>query len=136
MWKRFLAAATIVLLIACGDSPTDPTAASLAGTWTLQTVNGAAVPFTLVGSGANRTDLTKGSVALSSTGGYTQSVELVTYTSGQPATNTLADAGTFTIDGSTITFTSSNGGAAQAATVSGSSMTLAFQGTSVVYVKK
>jgi hypothetical protein len=135
MSKRLLAAITLVALAACGDSPTEPTAASLAGTWTLQTVNGAAVPATVAGSGANRTDVSKGSVVLTAAGSYTQSVDLVTYTSGQPTTNTLGDAGTFSVSGSTITFTSSAGGSPQTATVNGSSMSLSFQGSTVVYVK-
>jgi hypothetical protein len=74
-------------------------------------------------------------VSLTAAGGYTQSVELVTYVSGQPTTNTPSDAGTFSVSGSTITFISSAGGSPQTATVSGSSMSLGFQGATVIYTR-
>ena len=133
MTHRLFAAMTLIVLAACGDS-TEPTTASLAGTWTLQSVNDATLPATVNGSGANRSDVTKGSVILVATGNYTQSVEIVTYVSGQASTMPLNDAGTFTVSGSTITFTST-GGSTQTATVSGNSMTVVAAGATAIYVR-
>src|ERR1044072_8557407 len=52
---RKLLLAVAMLTLACGgDSTTEPTNASVAGTWSLSTVNGTALPYILAQSGADK----------------------------------------------------------------------------------
>ena len=136
MLKRSIATIALIALAGCGDEVTGPTAASLAGTWTLQSVNGLAVPATITGLGANRSDAVSGSVVLTAAATYTQTVSIVSYVSGQATPTNPSDAGSFTIIGSTIEFTSSVGGSSQTATVTGNTMSLTFQGLAVVFAKQ
>jgi len=132
---RLLVALTLVTAAACGDS-TAPTVASVAGTWTLKTVNGAALPATISGSGTNRTDVTGGTTTMTAAGAYSQSVSLATVVSGQTTTSTLNDVGTFAVSGSTITFTSANSGstnAVQTATLKDNTFSVSFQGYALIF---
>ena len=95
--RRFLILATAVLagglLPACGDDPTGPE--SVAGTYILQTLNGGALPVTVVG-----VEVSAGSIQLNSAGTYTLSLTI----DFGPGPLTETETGTFTVDGSTVDF--------------------------------
>lgn len=99
-----LALALPAVVIACGsdNSSTGPTVASLAGTWNLQTVNGAALPFTLSNSGGVKTELLSEVATVSSNGNFTETEVLRVTTVVGVAVDTLPSTGTFTLSGNLV----------------------------------
>ena len=131
--RRLLAACVALLAIACGDS-TSPSA-SAAGTWTLQTVNGAPLPFVLLQVGADKLELTSDVITANSTGSFTQMTTLKTTEDGQVTTESIPDAGTYTQAGTAITFTFNSDGSTGTGTLTGNTVTVASQGYSLVYTR-
>jgi len=131
--KRFVAACVVLLAIACGDS-TSPSA-SVAGTWTLQTVNGAPLPFVIAQVGADKIELTSDVITANSNGSFTQMTTVKTTESGQVTTESIPDAGTYTQNGTAVTFTFNSDGSSGTGTLNGNTVTVASQGFSLVYTR-
>lgn len=123
--------------VACGggsDGPTAPTQASLAGTWDLKTVNGSNLPFTMGQLGADKVELT--SSVLTVSGASFAEIYTTRETINGVVTNySYSDAGSYTINGTAVTFTY-NSGEGGTGTVSGNTFTLAEGGFSFVYQKR
>src|SRR5512146_3171833 len=100
MMRRLIPLVALAVAVACGsDSTTQPTVASLAGTWTLQSVNGSPLPFTVTQTGTDKVELLSDVVTASANGTYTEAVQFRTTLNGQSTTDTESDAGTFTLNG-------------------------------------
>jgi len=126
--------AATVLLSACGsDSTTAPTPTSIAGTWNLTTVNGAALPFVLQAS--PKIEILSDQIVILANGSFTQSTQARLTNGTTITTQTIPDAGTYTLNGTAATFTFTDGGS-ETATVSGNSMTIAETGLSLMYNKQ
>ncbi len=137
--RRLVSLALVLAIIGCGndDDSTSPTNASVAGTWTLQTVNGSALPFTLASSPA-KLEILSYVVNVTSNGTWTSSEQTrTTIGTATPQTATVTDAGTYTISGNNVALTSSTAGStAQAGTVSGNTFTLVQSGFTFVFQKQ
>jgi Lipocalin-like domain len=126
--------AATVLLSACGsDSTTAPTPTSIAGTWNLTTVNGAALPFVLQAS--PKIEILSDQIVILANGTFTQSTQARLTNGTTITTQTIPDGGTYSLNGTAATFTFTDGGS-ETATVSGNSMTIAETGLSLVYNKQ
>jgi hypothetical protein len=123
-----------VLLAGCGsDSPTAPTQASMAGTWSLSTVNGSPLPF--VFQADPKIELLSDVLTVVSDGSFSEILQ-ARYTQGTTVTTqTYNDGGTFSLNGTAATFRF-NDGSTGTATVSGTTMTVAESGYSYVYKKQ
>jgi hypothetical protein len=120
---RYLAAAALLLAIGCGD-PTEPTNASIAGTWALQTVNGGALPYVFPGGTAtNKFEIISESVTFTSAGTWTSTATSRTTINGAATNSTDSESGTYTLTGSTMTVKSGAGTDTSTATVSGNTIT-------------
>ncbi|HEY0996721.1 MAG TPA: hypothetical protein VGD77_12075, partial [Gemmatimonadaceae bacterium] len=111
-------------LAACGsDSATSPTSVSVNGTYSLQTVNGAAVPFILQGSGANKVEIVSDVFTFSSAGTFTERAVLRFTENGVLRNENYDDSGTYTKSGTAITlrYTDASTGSG---TIDGNTMTL------------
>jgi hypothetical protein len=105
--RRLLAALAVLALTACiSDSigivgtqasgiPTAP-AASIAGTYTLQTVGGANLPFTMSQTGADKVELMDDAFTLTSTNSWTEVWHERRTVSGTVTVVARNDAGSFT----------------------------------------
>jgi len=135
--RRLLSLAVILAAFACGgDDSTTPTQASVAGTWTLQTINGSPLPFTVATSPA-KIEWLSSVVNVSSNGTWTSSLQVRTTVSGQATTATSTDGGTYTLSGNNVAILSNTAGStAQAGTINGNTLTLAQQGFVLVYTKQ
>ena len=129
-WVIGLAAAlTIGLLSACGS--TEPS--SVAGSYTLESVNGQPIPYTSV-VGSVRTTITSGLFIVSPKGEWSRLTDGTQTVSGARTSTfpTLAQ-GTWTGSGSTLSFISSTAPFQFTATVSGGTLTYSDGGTVFVY---
>lgn len=133
-WK-VIAVLAATTLAACSDDEITATAsASLAGTYTLQTVNGAALPLVVQASNP-KIEVTSEQLVVSSNGTFTIATNRRSTTAaGAVTTATVNDGGTYTTSGSQTTFRFNSGNTAAAA-LSGSRLTLTASGSTSVYAK-
>ena len=90
-------------------TPASPTPATLAGVWTLVTVDGATLPVVLVRFGSDRVELVSVDLTLAADGTATEVAQSRLTTGGSTETDTTTEAGTFTLDGTTIELVGDNG---------------------------
>jgi hypothetical protein len=98
-----IAAAAIALLGACGSDSTGPHNANVAGGYGLRTVDGASLPFTVPNTGDNTVIVQSASITLSSDSTYTA---VASGTENGEPTSIITDAGSYSVSGSQVTFTS------------------------------
>lgn len=136
MMRRLIPLVALAVAVACGsDSTTQPTFASLAGTWTLQSVNGSPLPFTISQSGTDKEELLSDVITASPNGTYTEVAQFRTTINGQSTVSTENDTGTFTLNGTAITVTGNLTGVNNGA-VSGNTITLTEEGFVWVFQKQ
>ena len=112
--RRLFLLALPIALTACGsdNTTTGITLASLAGTWSLQTVNGAALPFTISTANGMTVQLLSDTVTVAANGAFTSSEAVKTTVNGQSTTTTLPSTGTISLSGTlvSVAFTGSGSG--------------------------
>jgi hypothetical protein len=131
--RRFVALLAFAALAACGgDSSTSP--GVVTGTYTLRSVNGAPLPFTVIQIGADKYEITSDVIILSEGGTFSESTNDRTTQNGVVTTSTITDGGTYSLTGTAISLVS-----AQSGTISGSvsngTLTLTAEGLALVYTK-
>jgi hypothetical protein len=104
--RKIFAVCAIALGIGCSDS-TAP-AASVAGVWTLQSLNGYSVPFVSQQSGGDLIELTSDVITADASGSFTQMTVMKYTSNGQVTIDSIPDSGTFamTVDGPRFAFNS------------------------------
>ena len=129
--------AASVALLACGGSDSTGPAASVEGTWDLQTVNGSALPFTVafISSPLYRLEVMGDHVVVSGDGTYSQSTTTRETQGSQVTTTTDNYAGTWSQHGSQVDITEDDG-AQTTATVNGNTLTFNDSGFTAVYVRQ
>lgn len=136
MMRRLIPLVALAVAVACGsDSTTQPTMASVAGTWALQSVNGAPLPFTVTQSGSDKVELLSDVVTANINGTYTEVAQFRTTLNGQSTTNTETDAGTFVLNGTAVSLSSTQTGNINGE-LSGNRLTLVETGYAWVFVKQ
>jgi hypothetical protein len=135
MRHRILLVAALALVSACGggDDPTSPND-SFAGTYTLRTINGSNLPYTVVQVGADKLEITDDAITLNDGGTWTESGHYRETENGVVTTTSIVDAGTYTRTGTAITLASPTTGTVSG-TVSGGTLTVSLEGLSAVYRK-
>ena len=118
--KAWVAVAMLVAAGACGsdDSTSPPLGAS--GTWSLQTINGTALPVT-IGSGSQAVSVISSTLTISSNGNYN---EVVTLRPLGAASNTIfTETGTWSFTNGVVTFNDQTDGITYTGSISGNSLT-------------
>jgi len=132
--RRLLALLVLSAAVACGgDSSTNPSA-TLTGSYSLRTVNGSPVPYTVIQIGADKYEIVSDVVTLNEGGTWSESGTDRTTQSGQVTTGTITDNGTYTVNGTAITLISSQSGTVTGAVGAGT-LTLTAEGIVLVYQK-
>lgn len=135
-----LAAGTGILMVAsaCGDDSTGPGTVqeSVVGTWTLTSVNGSALPYTVEQSGANKIEVMSDVLTVGAGGAFTQLTTVRITQNGVVTTQSLPDAGTYTVSGTAVTFRFDSDGSSGTGTLNGKTLTVAAEGLSLVYAKQ
>jgi len=134
MLRRFIPLVALAVAVACGsDSNTQPTFATIAGTWSLQTVNGTPLPFTISQTTNDKVEVVSDVVTATPAGTYTEVIQIRETLNGQATVTSVPDAGTFTINGNAITLSSPQSGSVTG-TLSGNSDTFTAIEEGFVYV--
>jgi hypothetical protein len=135
--RRMLAivcTAATVLLAGCDSGDTTvPTQNAVSGTWNLTTVNGSPLPFTI--QSTPKIEVVSDQLVVSANGTFTESTQTRTTNGTTITTQTIPDAGTYSLNGTAATFIF-NDGTTGAGTVSGNTLTVAMTGVSLVYQKQ
>ena len=134
--RRFLLL-SVVFAVACGsDSTTQPTTASIAGTWNLQSINGSNMPFILSQTGANKVEVVSDAVTAVSTGSFTEITTLRSTINGQVTTQSVPDAGSYTLNGTAVFFIFNSDGSTGTGSLSGNTLTVSTNGFAYIYKKQ
>jgi hypothetical protein len=134
-------AATLLLTLglACGGDSTSPTA-SIAGTWNLSSINGSPLPFTIQQVGTTKLEVVSDVAILtasnSSSGSFTETTTSRLTQNGQVSTQTSANSGTYTLNGTAVVFVSNTAGTSNTGSWSGNTLTLAENGVALVFVRQ
>lgn len=141
-FRRALLAAVLpsVLVIGCDDDdlPTDPIDV-VQGTYSLLTVNGDSLPFTVAESEGEELALVSGTLEMRGDLTYTETIEFeIVPAEGEPVPeDPIIEDGTYAVDGSTIEFTvaPTNGepGFTYEGILEGGTLTYTAQGIVAVY---
>jgi hypothetical protein len=105
------------------------------GKYTLRTVNGSALPYTISGSGSNKTEILDDAITLYEGFTYSRSAHSRVTVNGTASDVATSDAGSYSIFGTSITLTSGIGGPGTLAIDSGNSMTVSTAGVTYVFRK-
>lgn len=134
--SKVLACITLFVSASCsGGDSTAPGTASIAGSYALQTVNGAPLPFVVLQIGSDKIEVTDETVTLSGGDAFTQQGSLRITQSGVVSTDSYAEAGVYTRNGTAVNFVFSSDGTTGTGTISGNSLIVAVSGLSLVYRK-
>ena len=132
---RLLGFGALVTLAACAsDSSTNTGPASVAGTYTLRTINGSPLPYTLFDFGGDKYEITAGAITLGAGGTWTQSGADRMTEGASVVTSTFTATGTYTLAGNVITLVSPGTGIVTGSVDSGR-MSLTQDGVIEVFTK-
>ncbi len=119
--------AVSVALAACGGGGDDPIGpANVAGTYTLQTVNGSPLPFTTSEDATYKAEILSSAITLNGNNTFSWAFTGRSTDNGTPTTNSETFTGTYTINGSSIRMTDSEG--YTDATVGNGTITMVIEG--------
>jgi hypothetical protein len=131
-----LSLALVIAAAACGSDGGTAPAASVSGAWSLTTVNGAPLPFT-VRSANPKVEVVSDQITWLPDGTFAETgTARFTDTTGVATTSPYTDSGAWTLNGATITVRYASDGASLSGPVSGNSLTIAGFGLSQVYAKQ
>lgn len=129
--RRLLAATLLALAAACGsDSSQQPLV--VPGTWVLQTVNGAALPYVIQASGP-KVELTADQLLLATGGTFTNHTAIRTTDGTAVTTDSFDDTGTWTVSGTALNLKYADGTVVTGALTTDGTLTLTGSGLSAIY---
>lgn len=112
---------------ACGGGDSSGPA-SIAGTYTLQTVNNAQLPFTTDEDATYKAEILSWVVTLNDNRSYSYVFRGRSTDNGQPTENTITSTGTYTVSGSTVDMFDPSDNSNLTATVDGNTLTIVIDG--------
>jgi hypothetical protein len=136
-FKRFSGYALLVLGAACsgGSEATAPAgSASVVGTWSLKTVNGATLPYLMDQIGADKTEMTGDVIVFLASGQFTETAQVRATSGGQVSTVPVQQAGTWATNKGSVALTFVGGNTADGS-YTGASLSLNINGLAFGYTK-
>ena len=132
--RRIAALLVLATVLGCGgDSSTSPADTTVSGTYTLRTVNGIPLPFTVLQSDSLKFEIIGDAFTLKDDKTWSEAGMTRTTDAGQVSTDAIADSGTYVLRGSTVTLISANG--STDGTLSGGKLTLVNDAVVAIYQK-
>ena len=129
----------IVLASACSggtDTTAPATSVSIVGTWTLQSVNGASLPYLMDQSGADKSEMTSDVLTFLATGQFTEIAQVRLTSGGQVTTTSVPQAGTYAANKGTVVLTFAGSDTQARGTQTGATLAVAINGLAFVYQKQ
>ena len=108
---------------------------TITGAYTLRTVNGASLPYTMSGSGANKTELMSDIITLFQGGTYSRERDVRITTNGQISHESTTEGGAYTLFGTSISMRAAGTGPQILAIINGDTMTIVEAGVTSVFSK-
>jgi hypothetical protein len=99
--KRFLLAVVAVVFVGCDSGVTG--ISTVTGNWSLRTVNGSNLPFTVSGSGANKTEILDDVITLYEGFTFSETIHQRVTTNGQVSAVTSTETGAYSLFGTSVT---------------------------------
>jgi len=121
--RASLAATLVVAFLTLGCNAITAPSSALAGTYTLQTVNGGGLPYVTSVSATDTVQVTAGTIAIQSDSTFVTTLSSRYASPGVVTSSTRTQDGTWSATGTTIAFSYTNGGA-DAGSVSGNVLTI------------
>jgi hypothetical protein len=131
--RRLVALLALATAVACGGDSTSPSA-TVTGSYSLRTVNGSPVPYTVIQIGADKYEIVSDVVTINEGGTWSETGTDRTTQNGQVTNGTITDGGTYTLNGTAITFVSTESGTVNGS-VGGGTLTITAEGLALVYQK-
>src|SRR5689334_20467690 len=104
-----LVTALAVLAASCSSDHTTSPGTAVAGTYSLTTVNGQGLPFTLPSNTLGQVVIQSATITLTpGTPSSTYQATVSGTVNGSPTTQLISDAGTYTLSGASLTFSSTS----------------------------
>ena len=122
--------------VACSSDDSTGPDTSVEGTWTLQSVNGSDLPYVVAQAGSDKVEVTADVLTVASGGAFTEITSIRVTSGGNVTTQSIPDAGSYTVNGTAVTFTFQSDGSSGTGTLSGNTLTVATQGVSLLYKKQ
>jgi len=134
-FARILAVALVAVAAACGgsDGINEP-GQGVAGTYALQTVNGAALPFVFFEGDGFKLEVTAATYVLEASGSFTNSASFRETRNGVVTTSSEVGTGKYAVRGTTVTFTDTDGDV-QVGEISGNKLQFTGDGITAVFVR-
>ncbi|HEX4684005.1 MAG TPA: hypothetical protein VH277_14910 [Gemmatimonadaceae bacterium] len=134
--RQFLTTLLVVSVMACGgDSPAAPDTASMAGVWSLLSIDDTPLPYVLSQTSTTKLELLSDVFTLGSDGRFTeQSIGRET-NSGVVTADTATDAGTYTVTGGSAVFRFFSTGGSATASVKADTFTVSDNTTVFKYTR-
>ena len=105
-----LACAPLAFTLACHDSSTNPSTTDISGVYSLQTIGGTGLPVTFQTSTTTTTTLTSDVLTVGSDGTWSEAETVQQTVNGQTTPGSVSDGGTWSLNGTTVTFVSTANG--------------------------
>lgn len=131
--RKLLLGLAAALSIACDDGVVGTS--TISGDYELKTVNGVAVPATLSGSGANKTEILDDVITLYNGGTYSEAGHLRVTLNGQASTQNITGTGTYLFFGTSVTFRTSDGTSERRGLFNEKAITIIENGLTMVFSK-
>ena len=132
--RRGLVGLIVAFSAAClGEGLTG--SSTITGDYTLRTINGSPLPYTISGSGANRTEIVGEVITLYQGGTYARSRDWRIVVNGQMTSESSAEAGSYTLLGTSVTLVNGANGQTTLASINASTMTIVKAGMTAVFTK-
>lgn len=132
--RHVLLGVVTVCSVACLDEGMTGSS-TVTGIYTLRTINGSPLPYTISGSGANKTELASDAIILFQGGTYSRERQLRITTNGQLTHESTTEGGSYTLLGTSIAMRAAGTGPQVLATINGNTMTIVDAGTTAVFSK-
>lgn len=127
----------MVVMAACGsDSPTQPTPASVVGTWNLKTVDGSALPYLVAQEDFDALELLSDVLTVAANGTFRQLSQIRVTQDAQASMESVPDSGSYAMNGTAVTFTYESDASARIASLAGNTLTFSEAGFTLVYKKQ
>lgn len=131
--RKTLVGLAVALFIACDDGVVGTS--HISGDYELKTINGSSLPYTISGSGANRTEVLDQVITLYNGGTYAETGHRRVTVNGQASTQAITGAGSYEFFGTAVTLRSSSGSYERRGLFNEKAITIVEEGLTQVFSK-